>query len=272
MDHGILTEAVHPGTITLTYLGQEGFYIRTPHCRLLVDPYLTDYVDVHHPGAGWERKYPTPVKPEEIAPYVDYVFCTHDHDDHTDPWTVAALAGANPTLRFVVSRAFADKLPVYGVPETRVIPVDSGVPLHLPGIVVTGIPAAHEQLHPVGEGYAELGFRFVLSTEEEDVVLYHAGDCCPFEGLSAAIGRADVMLLPVNGRDWYRTSRGILGNMHAAEAVQLAQDCGADMIIPMHYDLYAINGIPAEQFVQAVEPTGRKYHLFRPGERLVYKK
>ncbi len=272
MNERIFTEVVYPGTVTLTYLGQEGFYLRTPHCRLLVDPYLTDYVDVHHPGAGWERKYPTPVKPEEIAPHVDYVFCTHDHDDHTDPWTVAALAKANPKLHFVVSRPFAHRLPLYGVPETQVIPIDSGIPMTLPGIVVTGIPAAHEELHRVGEGYAELGFRFVLSTDEDDIVLYHAGDCCPFAGLAEAVGRADVMLLPVNGRDWYRTSRDILGNMNAVEAVHLAQDCGADMVIPMHYDLYEINGIPAEQFVQAVEPTGLKYHLFRPGERLVYKR
>ncbi len=274
MDTRFFTEEMYPGTLSLTYLGQEGFYIRTDTCRLLVDPYLTDYVDVHHPGAGWVRKYPSPVTPEEIAPYVDYVFCTHDHDDHTDPWTVASLATANPHLTFFVSRPFAHKLPVYGVPENQVVPVDTGKPVVLPGVCFTGIPAAHEELHPCpcetgGENYEELGFRFTFG---DGTVLYHAGDCCPFGGLAEAIGQADVMLLPVNGRDWYRTSRGILGNMNAVEAVHLAKDCGADMVIPMHYDLYAINGIPVTEFVHAVEPTGLKYHLFRPGERLVYRK
>ncbi len=264
------TETLYPGMVTFTYLGQEGFYIRTRDCRLLVDPYLTDYVDRHHPGAGWERKYAPPVTPEEMAPYTDYVFCTHDHDDHTDPWTVAALAKANPRLKFFVSGVFAHKLPLYGVPEGQVVPVDTGKTIVLPGLSFTGIPAAHEELHPVGESFAELGFRFVFAHENGETVVYHAGDCCPFDGLSEAIGHADVMLLPVNGRDYYRTSRGILGNMNAVEAVQLAKTCGAKMMIPMHYDLYDINGIPVEEFVHAAEPSGITYYIFRPGEGMVY--
>ena len=93
-----------------------------------------------------------------------------------------------------------------------------------------------------------------------------------YDGLTEAIGHADVMLLPVNGRDYYKLRDDVIGNLTAREAVLLSEEVGADMLIPMHYDLYNNNGLPATDFVNAVLPSSLKYHLFRPGERMLYMK
>ena len=90
--------------VALYYLGQEGMILSTPGVTLAVDPYLSDYVDKRNNDPRWQRNYPAPVTPEDLAPYLDYVFCTHAHSDHTDPWTIPVLAERNKKLvyfRFV---------------------------------------------------------------------------------------------------------------------------------------------------------------------------
>ena len=46
----------------------------------------------------------------------------------------------------------------------------------------------------------------------------------------------DVVLLPINGADPERESRGIVGNMDAAEAAELALEIGASRLVPYHWD------------------------------------
>lgn len=272
--------------VAIYYLGQESVILSTPGVTLAVDPYLSDYVDKRNNDPRWQRNYPAPVTPEDLAPYLDYVFCTHAHSDHTDPWTIPVLAEHNEKLIFFASRAFSDKLVEMGVPEDRVVPVDAGKVYDFPAVNIVdgkkyeysafsfvGIPAAHEELHLTDKGYAELSFKFIFHTQPYgDTVIFHGGDCCPYDGLAETIGHADVMLLPVNGRDYYRRSANIIGNLTAKEAVILSEEVGADMLIPLHHDLYTDNGLPATDFVNAVLPSSLKYHLFRPGERMIYMK
>ena len=80
--------------------------------------------------------------------------------------------------------------------------------------------------------------------------------------------QVDVALLPINGRDYFRNRDDIIGNFNCEEAVLLAKAMGADMLVPMHHDLYAVNRVRTAHFVDAVETLDpfRKYHIFAPGE------
>lgn len=273
--HSMNSQILGSAHVAVYYLGQESILLSRPALTIAIDPYLSDYVDqkCSTPDDLWRRNYPAPITAEELAPHLNYVFCTHDHCDHTDPWTIPLLAQNNDQLIFFASRAFAHRLVSLGVAEDRVIPVDAGTVYEYPGFSFEPIPAAHEQLHPTENGYAELSFKFCFHTEPYgDTVFFHGGDCCLYDGMREAIGHADVMLLPVNGRDYYKLRNNVIGNMTAREAVLLAEEVGADMLIPMHYDLYKNNGLPATDFVNAILPTSLKYHLFRPGERMLYMK
>ncbi len=53
----------------------------------------------------------------------------------------------------------------------------------------------------------------------------------------------DVALLPINGRDAEREARGIVGNMDAAEAVELAVAIGSSTLVPYHWDGFAGNTV-----------------------------
>ena len=51
----------------------------------------------------------------------------------------------------------------------------------------------------------------------------------------------DVLMIPINGRDHMRESRGIVGNMNETEAAWLCAEVSPAFVIPMHYDAIASN-------------------------------
>ena len=79
---------------------------------------------------------------------------------------------------------------------------------------------------------------------------YHAGDCLPYADQVARLQalRPHLALLPINGRDFYReTERNLVGNMDPREAARLASEIGAQVLIPMHWELFPHNrGFPSD--------------------------
>jgi len=51
----------------------------------------------------------------------------------------------------------------------------------------------------------------------------------------------DCAILPVNGRDEFRTTRGVPGNMSASEAIALCHAAGIPLLVPCHFGLFAFN-------------------------------
>src|SRR5262249_57478632 len=78
----------------------------------------------------------------------------------------------------------------------------------------------------------------------------HAGDCIPYpEQINTVKAlQPDLALLPINGRDFYReTEHNLVGNMDYREAARLANDIGAQVLLPMHWELFAHNrGYPGD--------------------------
>lgn len=258
--------------VALFYLGQVGFIVKTNGKYILIDGYLSDYVDKNCASelVPWVRRYPAPITAEELD-FVDYVFCTHSHYDHADPETLQTLAKVNKKATYFVSNAVVDTIACYGIARESIVGLKANDPYKIfDNIEVTAIPAAHEELHQDENGdYAEVGFRFALGR----VTLFHAGDGCPYDGLEAALGQTDILLLPVNGRDYYRRAVcDIIGCFDSREAVLLAKALGAKLLVPTHFDLYDVNCLNPAHFVDTVttlNPT-QCYHIFKPGERYIY--
>ncbi|MGM9624173.1 MAG: hypothetical protein ACI3XM_00565, partial [Eubacteriales bacterium] len=73
----------------------------------------------------------------------------------------------------------------------------------------------------------------------------------------------------------YRRYRNnIIGNFDCREALTLAKNINAALLIPVHIDLYADNGLNPAVFVDAAEKysPNQCYHIFRPGEKYIYGK
>ena len=275
MKKKILNTKLLPGQIALFYLGQVGYIIKYNEKYIMIDGYFAGINKWEaKPEDMWVRSFPAPIAPEELD-FVDYIFCSHDHSDHADPVSLPKFAQAAPKATFYASAAFTDSLVAYGVPADRIVPLHAALSDSKPvtlcdGITVTPIPSAHEQLHQDENGdFDALGFKFAFG----DITLYHGGDGCPYAELEAAVAGSDILMLPINGRDFYRTqTQNIIGNFDCREAAVFAKHVGAKLLIPTHFDMFSIDGINPAHFVDILNfhnPT-QSFHIFRPGEKYIY--
>ena len=251
------------------YLGQEGFLLKNRGKYAVVDPYLSDYVDKNCcQYVKWVRKYPAPIGGGELD-FIDTVICTHPHYDHTDPWTLTAIAAVNTKAVFIVPAPSADTAASYGIDRKRIIAARADMKIEISGLTITPVPAAHETLHIDKNGdYRELGYII----DNGRARIFHAGDMCMYDGLTERLSDIDIACLPINGRDYFRNRSNIIGNLDCAEAVLLAKEIDAKLLVPMHHDLYEVNGVNPAVFVDTLMRLNRaqSYHIFTPAERYIY--
>jgi L-ascorbate 6-phosphate lactonase len=103
------------------------------------------------------------------------------------------------------------------------------------------------------------------------VVVYHSGDTILYPDLvKILMGNGwliNVACLPVNGRDEKREQMGIIGNLNIHEAIQLALDVKAGLLIPIHNDLFTINQEDPEEIHSVLSIEKRiKSKTMGPGE------
>jgi len=256
----------------LWYIGQEGFIIGNSGKKYIaVDPYLSDYVDKNCcQYVEWKRLYEPPIEPSELD-FLDAVLCTHTHYDHADPWTLPRIAEANEKTKFIIPAPEVKVIASYGIDEARIIPAYADVPIELEGYIVMPVPSAHEVLHTDDSGnYYELGY--VIDDGYNRI--FHAGDICMYNGLTERLKKIDIAILPINGRDYFRSANDIIGNLDSAEAVMLSKNIKAEVLIPVHHDLYSVNKVNPAYFVDTLMELNReqKYHIFVPGEKYIYQK
>jgi L-ascorbate 6-phosphate lactonase len=248
-------------------LGQVGIAIKGPQGVLYVDPYLTDS---DGEGGSLERAFPPPLRPDEVT-NAGAVLLTHDHVDHTDPKTILPLSETSPDVRFVVPFTSHDTLVAAGLEADRLIVPDVGQPFRAAGAKVTAVPSAHTELERDTErGHPYLGYVI----ECNGVTVYHAGDTVVYDGLIERLSawKIDVAFIPINGRDYFRTARNIVGNTDFREAAELAEALDFGLLVPTHYDLIPGNTADPGHFVShlySLNPM-RRHKLLRPGELLYF--
>jgi L-ascorbate 6-phosphate lactonase len=240
----------------LRWLGQAGFRMDWPGGSLLIDPFTSD-----HPL----RRYPFESR-SVMTSDVDWVLITHEHADHLDVGLVSGLAASSKQFGLVIPeplaaqvKAIAPRAHVHPVRPTDIVPLDAAV-------TVEAVTACHAV--DVADGYSDgppggpvrhVGYLINLP----GVCVYHAGDTIVSDQLISSLRgkHIDVALLPVNGRDYFREREGIVGNMNAREAVLLAEAIGAQVLIPMHWDLVSGNTARPSAVVDEAEAVNARAHI-----------
>ena len=257
--------------VALWYLGQSGFALKTKGLLVFFDPV---FADLQALDGTTQRYYPAPFSPEEAARTgVSFVFCSHDHLDHLQPETVVPMAKTQPKLKIVIPAPAVRKAVSLGVPEGQIIAAHADQIIRLPdGCICTPIPAAHET-YELDENGDHRALSYIFQTSD-GMKLFHAGDAVVTPELVERLRREhglDAALLPINGADYKRRLRGLVGNMSSREAADLADDIDADLVIPCHYDMVFRNGenpLHFAEYMQTYYP-GRKFHILSLGERLL---
>ncbi|MFC0214928.1 MBL fold metallo-hydrolase [Paenibacillus chartarius] len=261
--------AVPVGAVAVWHLGQESVVLKGGGMTIYIDPYLSDSVNEVTNGQS-PRKFASPLQPHEVT-NADAVFITHDHLDHLDPWTLKDLAAASPQAAFVCPVHCIPMLTDIGIARERIHGVNAGQTHRVGALQFTPVAAKHEEFTVDADGnHAFLGYVFRLN----GVTVYHAGDTIGFRELAEELEKQDIdiAMLPINGRDFARFAKGLVGNMDFREAVELGRHIGADLLVPLHYDLFEKNTENPAYFVDYIQRyyPQQKFKMLVPGERMLY--
>lgn len=239
---------------TLWWLGHAGFALKYHAMTFYLDPHLS-------PGDG--RILEPPLDPSRIA-NAHMVLASHSHPGHMDPGTLPALLAASARAKLVLPKSAAEHAKSFGIDYSRMTSTDNGLRIEYffngDYIRIYAVPSAHPDLKytPIG-GYPFLGYLIRCG----GCTIYHAGDCVPYEGLADRLRpySVNVALLPISGP-------GGCGNFSIEEAAQLAEDIGAQWLVPMHYGTFSRNGASVERFLDHMlfyRPSQR-FKIFECGE------
>ncbi len=250
--------------LAVTYLGQCGFLLDFSGVRIVTDPYLSDYVDMtyYSEQTPWHRLYPPPTFLQALGP--DGIVISHSHGDHLDPWTLQPFFLQGSACITAAPAPECKLLEGLGAPDIVFARAEES--FFIGPVKITPVPCAHTQLHTDEKGrFHELSY--IL--ERGNIRVFFGGDMSLYDGLINRLREAkcQLLLLPVNGTDEERTSNGIVGNIDCAAAATLAASLNAPFI-PMHHDLYAINGCAPSKILAAAETAGAKAHLLKPMQSL----
>jgi L-ascorbate 6-phosphate lactonase len=233
------------GRVTLTWYGQSGFRLDGGQSRVLVDPFLSERDD---------RCYPPPATADDFAD-VTLVLCTHEHIDHLDLKFLPGFCAVNDQARIVVPAPVVEVAADGGLARDRLTGAVPGSPVKDRDVTVHPLPALHGMDDPGPAVYEFRDGRFLgYVIDVGGVRVFHAGDGLLYPDLAPALKELapQVMLLPINGRDYMREQRGIVGNMNENEAAWLCDQVRPAYIIPMHYEMFAHNRGDVGRFASLV--------------------
>jgi L-ascorbate metabolism protein UlaG (beta-lactamase superfamily) len=235
--------------LELYWLGQSGFRLRDPAGgpTVLCDPFVSPRD---------ERSWQAPIDAEALA-RADLILVSHEHTDHLDrPALGAAARVVGSRFTLVVPRPLAPRAcSEFDLPAARVIGAQPDEVIERDGVRVHPVPARHgvnaSDAYTFGEELSNGLVRYLgYVVELGGARAYHAGDCIPYAGQVERLRalHPHLALLPINGRDFFRESeQNIVGNMDFREAARLAGDIGAEVLVPMHWELFAHNrGFPGD--------------------------
>jgi L-ascorbate metabolism protein UlaG (beta-lactamase superfamily) len=243
------------GAVHLWWLGQSGFLVKARGRFLLFDPYLSEsltrkYADTDKPHVRMTRRV---VEPARLR-FVDVVTASHGHTDHLDAETLREVLGHRAQL--VCPSEIADLARERAGVEP--VTLHEGESTRIAGFTIERVPAAHEELSGEFAG-------FVVASGVHRI--YHAGDTVWHDTIVERVRphEVTVALVPINGRE---PARGVAGNLDGSDAVRLAHAIGAQVAVPMHYDMFEFNTEPPDAFVREAARIGQPVRVLRAGERL----
>jgi len=237
--------------LAIVWLGQNGFLIKSKSCVFFFDPYLSDFAEQW--TYGWPnehvRIHSTPISAKEIYG-VNYVFCSHDHVDHIDPFTIPIIALRNHDTEFIAPKAAESRMLALYVNKKKLFSMQGDDTLELGPLAIFAVPAAHSMLDfDEQTGYPYLSYVIQI----DGITILHAGDTVPYKGQVEKFSsfNIDLALLPINGRK--DPALELEPNFSIDEAIELAQSLDIGMVIPMHYDMYTLNTASIVEFIHKAE-------------------
>jgi len=238
-------------SLSITHIGHSSLLIQGTGINILVDPVWSDRVSPFK-ALGPRRRNPPAVALPDL-PRIHAVLITHNHYDHMDTATIAAIHAQHKPV--VISPLGNDTVIHKDAP---LIPVETGdwwqsFPLS-PDLRVTIVPAYHWSARKFADRRQALWCGFILDTPSGRI--YCAGDTAYRDGkifteIRNRCGSPLVAVLPIGAYAprWFMDSQ----HTDPAEAVQIAADIGAQHILGVHWGTFQLTDEPWDEPPQLLE-------------------
>jgi len=268
---------VPEGNFALWWTGGMGFVLKSPGgAVLLVDNYAgpAHYTEYEYCGVCRTSGSPTidwlRLNPQVIDIFdfktLDGVFCSHQHADHTDIYTLKAATQTSEAL-FYGPLSSVERMRVFQVPEARIRICQAGQKYKIKDVEVeilpnfdriatmTGGPGVK-----VGPGvrrpYNDVAVTFLFKIGGHN--LLHLADSL-FQNAYILFRKYNVDVLTFNiGYN----APGATDKMTPYDAVRLGEAIGAKLLLPMHWDNWGNTGVDPQEVV-----TIAQWHT--PGVKIV---
>jgi N-acyl-phosphatidylethanolamine-hydrolysing phospholipase D len=238
---------------SVTWIGHSTMLVRMDGVTFLTDPIFSERASPIA-FAGPKRLVPPGVPLEDLPP-IDFVLLSHDHYDHADVPSIAALAQRG--ARFIVPLGMGELVRSAG---GEAVELDWWQDAQMSRVRVSCVPAQHfSGRSAVGGANQRLWAGWVVAGPTRR--FYHAGDSGYFAGfaeIGKRLGPIDLAALPIGA---YRP-RSIMHFVHLnpEEAIQAAVDLGAHRVVAMHYGTFDLTeeppGEPPRRFRRAAARRG----------------
>lgn len=222
-------EQPSPGHIAVTFVGHASVMLTTNRARILVDPYLGDFL------AGIRRREAACLASED-ARGVSLVLISHAHRDRLH---LPSLRRLPRSARLVVPPRCGSLVASLGFAE--VVELAPGRGLEHGDVEVTAVAARHDGRRGLWDRTWRSTCGYIVKCGDASV--YYAGDTAYFSGFEE-IGRRlhpDVALLPIAG---YEPPSQRNDHMSPLDAVHAFQDLGAKLLVPIGYGSFPMGYEP----------------------------
>ena len=224
---------------SLTWIGHSTLLVRMDGVTFLTDPVFSERASPVS-FAGPKRLVPPGVPLDELPP-IDFVTLSHDHYDHTDLPSIAALARRG--TRFIAGLGMGDLVRAAG---GEAVELDWGESVQMGAVRVHCVPAQHFSGRSIVGHNRRLWVGWVI--EGPTHRFYHAGDTGYFDGFRALrerFGRIDVAALPIGAYEPAAIMRFV--HLDPEEAVRAALDLGARHTVAMHWGTFDLTDEPPDE-------------------------
>jgi N-acyl-phosphatidylethanolamine-hydrolysing phospholipase D len=247
---------------SITWIGHSTFLVRMDGVTFLTDPIFSERAS---PVAfAGPKRLVAPGVPLDELPPIDFVTLSHDHYDHTDTPSIAALAKRG--ARFVAGLRMGDLVRDAG---GEVAELDWGESIEIGPVRVHCVPAQHFSGRSLVGHDRRLWAGWVV--EGPTRRFYHAGDTGWFDGFRAVrerFGRIDLAALPIGAYSPAEIMRFV--HLDPEEAVRAAVDLDARHAVAMHWGTFDLTDEPLDEpprrFRAAAEAAGLDAWVLAVGE------
>lgn len=251
-----------PGDVRVTWLGHSTTIVEIEGARILIDPVFGEHTSPLPVGPS--RWYEPLIALEDIKD-VDAILISHDHYDHLDYPTIAAMKDKVPL--FIAPLGVGAHLEYWGVPQERIVELDWWEEKRVKDLRIVATPSRHASGRHILDQNRTLWAGYALVGAQKRVM--YSGDTGLFDGMAEIgekLGPFDLVMVEVGAYDqawpdWH------LGPEQAVRATQMMR---GKLMLPVHWGLFNLANHgwtePIERTLVAAETAGVAITTPQPGD------